>query len=326
MLPDKKEVHYVSRKMRKIIVMFIIVSFVTSCKSLKKQVINNEYEKDFAAREAPYDNCFAILPFTLNYTQSGCYPIIKINNSFLLLDTGANFTCVSEKGVLDLFYNSYEVVKQQKMLMQEDGNINICNQQIGYWTIPSYDGANKNIPFYYTNYDFSIFDGLIGQDCFTEFSNIIIDYKNKVIVFDGENIKGEEMPMFIDAEGLCFIEFTCNGIKETGLIDTGSQYFILRSSFFEKACEYSHMSASEIEELKNRKINLTEPTNYLFREVKIGTNRYKKMKAKLASDSQIQMSDEARGRLSEYSSLGFPFFENKIIQLDFRNKIFRIKK
>ena len=312
--------------MRKIIVVFIIVSFVTSCKSLKKQVINNEYEKDLAAREAPYDNCFAILPFTLKYTQPACYPIIKINNSFLLLDTGANYTCVNEKGVQDLFYSSYEAVKQQKTLMAKDGNINICNQQIGYWTIPSYDGTYKNIPFYYTNFEFNLFEGLIGQDCFAKFSNIIIDYKNKVIVFDGENIKGEEMPMFIDEEGLCFIEFICNGIKETGLIDTGSQYFILRSSFFEKACEYNHMSDIEIEELKKRKINLTEPKNYLFREVKIGENRYKKIVARLASDSQIQMSDEARGRLSEYSSLGFPFFENKIIQLDYRNKIFRIKE
>lgn len=312
--------------MRNIVVTFLIVSFVTSCSSIKQQVNSNEYEKDFTPREAPYDNCFAILPFTLNYTQSACYPIIKINNSFLLLDTGANYTCVSEKGVHDLFYNSYEFVMQQKELIKEDGNINICNQQIGYWTIPSYDGAYKNIPFYYTNYNFNLFDGLVGEDCFTEFSNIIIDYKNKVIVFDGETINGEEVPMFIDEQGLCFIEFACNGIKEIGLIDTGSQFFILRSSFFEKACDYKHITFDKIEELKKRKIILTEPKDYLFREVTIGKERYKKIKAKLASDSQLQISDEARGRLTEYSVLGFPFFENKVIQLDYKNKVFRIKE
>ena len=69
--------------------------FTTSCTTLIKQENSNtDYERDFSTREVPYDNCFAILPFTLNYTQSRCYPIIKIKNSFLLLDTGANFSFV----------------------------------------------------------------------------------------------------------------------------------------------------------------------------------------------------------------------------------------
>ena len=66
--------------------------------------------------------------------------------------------------------------------------------------------------------------------------------------------------------------------------------------------------------------------NYVFQDVSIGKMKYKKLSAKLASDSQLQMADEARGRLTEYSTLGFPFFENKIIQLDYKNKVFRIQK
>ena len=78
--------------------------FTTSCTTLIKQENSNtDYEKDFSTREVPYDNCFAILPFTLNYTQSGCYPIIKIKNSFLLVDTGANFSFVGRTGLCDLF-------------------------------------------------------------------------------------------------------------------------------------------------------------------------------------------------------------------------------
>ena len=46
----------------------------------------------------------------------------------------------------------------------------------------------------------------------------------------------------------------------------------------------------------------------------------------LGSDSRIKMTDEARGRLTEYSLLGFPFFKDKIIQLDYENKVFRIKR
>ena len=132
--------------------------------------------------------------------------------------------------------------------------------------------------------------------------------------------------MLIDEEGLCFIEFLCNGKKEAGLIDTGSDDFILRSSFFEKSCEYNHNTIEKIEELKKRKVKLSEPVNYVLQEVSIGKIKYKKLTAKLASDSRIQMADEARGRLTEYSILGFPFFENKIIQLDYKNKVFRIQK
>ena len=312
--------------MKKSYLFIILIILFVSCKSTNKSGSVSEYEKDFRQRETPYENCFAIFPFTLNYTQPASYPIIKINNSFLLLDTGANITCVGEKGMYDLFYDSYENVMSQKNLITSDGNFNIYNQQIGYWTIPSYDGGFQNIPFYFSNYDFPKFDGIIGEDCFKSFSNIIIDYKNKLIVFDGEPIKGEEIPMLIDEEGLCFIEFSCNGNKEIGLIDTGSDDFILRSSFFEKSCEYNHKTIEKIKELKSRKVKLSEPVNYVFQEVRIGKIKYKKLTSKLASDPRIQIADEARGRLTEYSTLGFPFFENKIIQLDYKNKVFRIGK
>ncbi|MBO4727675.1 MAG: hypothetical protein J5631_04565 [Spirochaetaceae bacterium] len=312
--------------MKKSYLFIILIILFVSCKSADKSASVSDYEKDFRQRETPYENCFAIFPFTLNYTQPASYPIIKINNSFLLLDTGANITCVGEKGMYDLFYDSYENVMSQKNLITSDGNFNIYNQQIGYWTIPSYDGGFQNIPFYFSNYDFPKFDGIIGEDCFKSFSNIIIDYKNKLIVFDGEPIKGEEIPMLIDEEGLCFIEFSCNGNKEIGLIDTGSGDFILRSSFFEKSCEYNHNTIEKIKELKSRRVKLSEPVNYVFQEVTIGKIKYKKLTAKLASDPRIQMADEARGRLTEYSTLGFPFFENKIIQLDYKNKVFRIQK
>ncbi|MBR6216843.1 MAG: hypothetical protein IKQ84_10555 [Spirochaetaceae bacterium] len=312
--------------MKKSCLFIILIILLASCKSTDKSPSVSEYENDFRQREVPYKNCFAVLPFTLNYTQPASYPIIKINNSFLLLDTGANYTCVGEKALQDLFYDNYENVMKQKNLITTDGNFNIFNQSIGYWTIPSYSGDYQNIPFYFSNYNFSAFDGIIGEDCFKKFSNIIIDYKNKVIVFNGEAIKGEELPMLIDEEGLCFIEFLCNGKKETGLIDTGSDDFILRSSFFEKPCEYNHNTIEKIEELKKREVKITEPMNYVFQDVSIGKMKYKKLSAKLASDSQLQMADEARGRLTEYSTLGFPFFENRIIQLDYKNKVFRIQK
>ncbi len=312
--------------MKKSCLFIILIILLASCKSTDKSPSVSEYENDFRQREVPYENCFAILPFTLNYTKSGSCPIIKINNSFLLLDTGANYSCVGEKALQNLFYDNYENVMKQKNLITTDGNFNIFNQSIGYWTIPSYDGGYQNIPFYFSNYNFSAFDGIIGEDCFKKFSNIIIDFKNKVIVFDGETIMGEEIPMLIDEEGLCFIEFSCNGNKEIGLIDTGSDAFILRSSFFEKACEYNHNTIEKIEELKKREVKITEPMNYVFQDVSIGKMKYKKLSAKLASDSRIQMADEARGRLTEYSTLGFPFFENKIIQLDYKNKVFRIQK
>lgn len=301
--------------------------FTTSCTTLIKQENSNtDYEKDFSTREVPYDNCFAILPFTLNYTQSGCYPIIKIKNSFLLLDTGANFSFVGRTGVCDLFYDNYEKILNQTNEIPKDNNLNILLQPVGYWILPSYSDEKKSIPLFFTNTEITPFDGIIGEDCFQKFSNVIIDYKNKVIVFNGEKIKGESVPMIIDEDGLCFIEFLCSDIKEIGLIDTGSDCFIIRSSFMEKTCNYNHITKEEIEELKKRKVKITEPVNYSVKEIKIGKIKYKKILGMLGSDSRIKMTDEARGRLTEYSLLGFPFFKDKIIQLDYENKVFRIKR
>ena len=208
----------------------------------------------------------------------------------------------------------------------KDKNINIFLQPVGYWILPSYSDEKKSIPLFFTNTEITPFDGIIGEDCFQKFSNVIIDYKNKVIVFNGEKIKGESVPMIIDEDGLCFIEFLCSDIKEIGLIDTGSDCFIIRSSFMEKTCNYNHITKEKIEELKKRKVKITEPVNYSVKEIKIGKIKYKKILGMLGSDSRIKMTDEARGRLTEYSLLGFPFFKDKIIQLDYENKVFRIKR
>ncbi|MBO7135156.1 MAG: hypothetical protein J6V73_00865, partial [Spirochaetaceae bacterium] len=69
--------------MKKSCLFIILIILLASCKSTDKSPSVSEYENDFRQREVPYENCFAILPFTLNYTQPASYPIIKINNSFL---------------------------------------------------------------------------------------------------------------------------------------------------------------------------------------------------------------------------------------------------
>ncbi|MBP5520324.1 MAG: hypothetical protein J6X84_07085 [Treponema sp.] len=305
---------------------FLLILLISSCSSAKKIAEASNYEKDLEPRSVNYNNSFAILPFTLNYTQSKCYPIIKINNSFFLLDTGNAITFINEKGLQDLFYDSYEFVKNNFTSNADNNNFNFFIQSIGSWNIPSYSGEIKSIPFYFSDYQFDQFEGFIGEDAFMQFSNVIIDYKNKLIIFDGEIIKGDSIPMIIDEEGLCFIEFLCDGRKETGLIDTGADNFVLRSTYFEKNCDFHYTTKEQIEMLKNRKIQITDHKDYSFNEIKIGKTKYKKMNGLLASDSCIKMTDEARGRTSEYSLLGFPFFKDKIIQLDYKNKVFRIGK
>lgn len=311
--------------MKKIVFIIIASFLLSSCVSIKNSEKVPAYENDLKSRFVPYNNCFAVLPFTLNYTKQGCYPIIKINNSFFLLDTGADSTLLSDRGLKDLFFENYENIMNKKELLKDDGNIHIFTDPVGSWIIPAYNGDQKKIPFYYTNFDFESYEGIIGESTFREFSNIIIDYKNKLIIFDGEPISEEEIPMIVDDEGLCFIEFTCKGIKEIGLIDTGAHAFLLRSTFFEKPYEFNFLSEQKIDELKKREVKLTKPKKYLFKDIKIGKTNFNKINGFLSSDSSILMTDEARGRTTEYSILGFPFFKDKIIQLDYKNKVFRIK-
>lgn len=312
--------------MRRFIGLLFILFFITSCASVNRKAGDNDYEKDFEFRETPYSNCYNVLPFTLNYTQSKCYPIYKINNSFLLLDTGTDWTYVGKKGLSDLFASIYDEVMKHTDELENDGNVEIFLNPVGYWILPSFSGDQKNLPFRFANCDFPEFDGIIGNDSFRNFSNVIFDYKNKLIVFDGETIDGDALPMIIDENGLCFIEFLCDGKKETGMIDTGADSLIMRSTFFEKPCEYNHASKEKIKELQRRGVKQTKSKIYTFKEIQIGSTKYSKMKGRLASDQQVKITDEARGRLTEYSLLGFPFFEGKIIQLDYKNKVFRIGK
>ncbi len=299
-----------------------LMILVLSCKTVDNHAEKADYEKDLAPRETPYSNCFAIFPFTLNYAQSK--PIMRINNSFILIDTGAVDTFVGEKGLADLFQDNYEMVMRNYDSRPQGANVHILNLIVGYWNIPSYNGAIKQIPFHFSDYPFTQFDGIIGENTFMQFSNVIIDYKNKLIVFDGEPIDSENIPMIIDEEGLCFIEFLCDGRKEIGLIDTGADNFVLRSTYFEKGCGFNHITKEQIEELKKLEVKNTPAQDILFNSVKIGKTEYKKQSGLLASDSRIKMTDEARGRLTEYSLLGFPIFKDKIIQLDYKNRVFRI--
>ncbi len=309
------------------VLLFIFVSILfVSCVSTKKAEKVPDYENDLAPREVPYSNCFAVLPFTLRYTLYNFEPVIKINSTFYLLDTGTNKTMLSDKGLKDLFPWNYERVIENKNLLPNNGDIIIFNEPVGDWVIPSYKGKEKFIPFYYTNSSFEPYHGIIGEDAFMKFSNVIIDYKNMLIVFDGEPVSEDQIPMLIDEEGLCFIEFSCEGKNETGLLDTGAKDFLLRSTYFEKPCEYDFLTKEKVQELKKRKVELTERKEYSFNDIEIGKIKYNDITGFLSSDSSVFITDEGRARTTEYSVIGYPFFKDKIIQLDYKNKVFRIKE
>lgn len=302
---------------------FIIPLFflLFSCSSICRK--SNSINESFINTDR-YDNqpCFASLPIML---INNVYPCFQVNNSIFLLDTGSSTSVITMEGVQDLFPESYDAMKFEAQNLPNNGNLEKTITSIGSININSQNSESIEIPLFLTNYCNFSFEGMISQDCFRKFSNIIFDFKNNYIVFDGQKIDGKEIPMKIDDDGLCFIEFKLNGKKELGLIDTGGDSFLLRSSLYTKKCNMNVLDLHQIELLKNTKIEITPPKNIKIHTLKIGNIKYSNFEALLSSDSRIIMTDEARGRTSEYSVLGFPLFRNMIIQFDYKNSIFRIK-
>lgn len=311
-----------------------------------ESIEEDNYQQNLSCLET--DNT---IPFTLDYPDSEEKPVIKliINNTeyFFMCDTGSSFCVLSKNGVqklfgtLDAFYNdtlpSYvqykmskdiDLSKKNKKQLIKMFDTDILTGKISVSKEFSINKANKQIKWELVlqtknlNPDTKV-DGILGQSFFKQFKNITFDYKEKKIIFDDKKICEKDISMEIDVFGIYRIPFIMDGKQEYGWIDTGNNHFVVRNDI-----DKEQVLLSDDEMLKlayNTKGKKTLSKVFTVKEIQIGKVIFNNIEAVNASNIFVKTNSFARNILSVMNSLGYPFFKDNIIQLDFENNVFRIK-
>ena len=155
--------------------------------------------------------------------------------------------------------------------------------------------------------------GILGEEFFKKFKNVVFDYQQKKVLFNAENISETGMPIYWTGQiqSLPTIEFSINGVLQKGLIDTGSDGFSVYDGI-----------ESLVPELKK-----TESDEFIIPSLEIGAIPYNDKKANIHFNKHMIVNEKSRKRLQKEKlcCLGYPFFKDHVIQLDFEHNEFRIK-
>jgi len=123
--------------------------------------------------------------------------------------------------------------------------------------------------------------------------------------------------------GLLIIDFQADSFIESGIIDSGNNTFVIRKEF-EKGTKL--LSDDEmIEYLKNIPLKTKTYKMEKVNQIQIGENIYRNVNAIYGDYFFAHTNEKARQILNVCNSLGYTFWKGHVIQLDFKNMVFRIK-
>jgi hypothetical protein len=246
---------------------------------------------------------------------SGERPIVNIiiNGEVFqfLIDTGTNYNLLTRGGIKKIIkriqYYDYETIRKKPNTI-----INLHNEKIG--------DIKFNIE---TNDTTALYDGILGMPFLMQKSNTVtFDFINHKIIFLPNNLNGmEEKLIPVSVENyppLYFMEIKLNDSTEYFIIDTGNQTVALRSNYDDEKSEYP------TEELLLSLLNNDYNKTNRFKKLKLPDFSYSSTKynnlVAVYNDYIFSKADgSARKMLSKFSSAGVPFFENRIVQINFDN-------
>lgn len=179
--------------------------------------------------------------------------------------------------------------------------------------------------FTYTpdNISDKIADGIVGMDFFHPAKNLTIDYINKQIIIDGEEIIGTAIPMEREEIGLYSIQIYINDIKQTALLDTGADKVVLRNNYNIDNSELTSKEKFEFIYKRNDCRDIKPTVGYKDVFIQIG-DISRKLRAYSSGNVFAKADVYAKRCTYVYNLLGYDFFSENVIQFDFENKIFRI--
>ena len=261
---------------------------------------------------------------------------------YMMIDTAATVNILFEKGMKKMLCKNFDIYQERFKQAQyeytykpknnipekKDENINVIvngnsiitgNQNNNNTNIYNGEIINKPLikkqmqfmidPYgvFSTNTENNYIDGILGVNFLEQYNNVVFDYKNKTVKYNTKPISTNVIPMK-KIDRLYYIPFSIGKDVFWGLIDTGNTCFLI----------------SEDSKLLTK--DLTSYTDYItVEEVKIGNLTYDNLQALFASHIKYNGNTRSKEYIKYKYILGYPFFKDHIIQLDFENNVFRIK-
>ncbi|MDC7221024.1 MAG: hypothetical protein PQJ59_13900 [Spirochaetales bacterium] len=175
--------------------------------------------------------------------------------------------------------------------------------------------------FYYTPLQLSGYsqnskDGVFGIDFLGEVRNITIDYNNGKIILNDDRLDTTYCDMYeMQVPYHYAISINIDGKEELAEIDTGCNAFIISQRFVDQNINiYSGEHNGKARE-----------KDYLFNKIEICGISFENITGYLSTDPRNHTSEASIERTQEISLLGYSFFRDRVIQLDFENGEFCIK-
>ena len=274
-----------------------------SCKN------NHSFIKDFSKDDDT-------LSFSLRSPDYKHCPVICIHDSgkdfYFQVDTGTTNSYLYLNGLTKMnleLKEGYTLNDVSVRLYIEDSRLLI-------------DGKSHDVSLYIkeeNNYT----DGLLGMDFFSQYDNIVFDYKNKTMKLNQLPINSTPIPMYKRPNNLCYVYYYVDEVLDFGYLDTGAQIYVIREDYKNN---YTDISEEEINKLRSGPdIQLKKMNPIFFNEIILGNITYKNIPGRLAIDKHVITASDNRKELKKRSLLGTPFFKNHIIQLDLKNNLFYIE-
>lgn len=286
---------------------FFIIFFMISCTknvSMKKELSKHNGEVIFSLNCIDYKN----------------RPVVTIKDSgvifYFLVDTGTTLSYVNENFCkkINLSPKEYDNYEGGIVTLYIEDSRYLVDEKKHILKMP----VKKSDVF--TEKEI---DGLLGIDFLSQYENVIFDYKRKKIKFNQPAINNYPIEMYNDISDTFYIYFSLDGIKDYGLLDTGCHGFIVRENY---KTDYVELSDDEILEIrKGPNLVKKKMDSVLINKIDIAKITYKNIYGDFAIDERIKMDKAAEKEHRVRSVLGYSFFKNHIIQLDFKNSLFYIK-
>ena len=285
-----------------------------------------------------------IIPF--DYPENSYLPMFTVKdddgrNYNLLFDSGYSY-CAIFSSALEKIENGKKILKENtenyfrlKYPEKNDSWIKRTSKEfiksnhmgITFHNLRCEEFFTESQVFTYTQDNISdkIADGIVGMDFFHPAKNLTIDYINKQIIIDGEEIIGTAIPMEREEIGLYSIQIYINDIKQTALLDTGADKVVLRNNYDIDNSELTSKEKFDFIYKRNDCRDIKPKVGYKDVFIQVGDiNR--KLRAYSSGNVFAKADVYAKRSTYVYNLLGYDFFSENVIQFDFENKIFIISK
>jgi len=153
--------------------------------------------------------------------------------------------------------------------------------------------------------------GVLGQPFLRSFSSVTFDYQKNKLILNDRPLRSKGISFIHDDEypSLVFISYSIGNLSEIGLVDTGGAAYVIRKTYTDE-----NFGPGVV------------PENYIILDdVQISDIQFSSVPAYFCDSPEIETNENAVEFLKQNSSLGYTFWKNHVIQLDFENQIFRIK-